>query len=68
MAIRTREFGVFKKRKKYGRRMKFRNFDELIEKELKNPEFAEGYLQEALEEGGIPLFLLDVRHLVQANI
>ncbi len=48
--------------------MEFRDFDELIEEELKNPEFAESYLQEALDEGGIPLFLLALRHLAQAKI
>ena len=47
--------------------MKFRDFDDLIEQELTNPEFAQGYLQEALDEGGIPLFLLALRHLVQAQ-
>ena len=61
---------ISKKLKKYGERLKmeFRDFDELIEEELKNPEFAEGYLQEALDEGGIPLFLLALRHLAQAKI
>lgn len=48
--------------------MKFCDFDRLVEEELKNPEFAENYLQEALDEGGISLFLLALRHLVQAKI
>jgi probable addiction module antidote protein len=47
--------------------MKFHDFDNIIEQELTDPQFAQGYLQEALDEGGIPLFLLALRHLVQAQ-
>lgn len=47
--------------------MTLRNFDEFIEEELQNPEFASTYLQESLEEGGIPLFLIALRQIVQAN-
>jgi probable addiction module antidote protein len=42
-----------------------RNFDEFIIEELNNPEFASDYLQDALEEGGIPLFLIALRQVVQ---
>ena len=42
-----------------------RNFDEFIIEELNNPEFASDYLQDALEEGGIPLFLIALRQIVQ---
>lgn len=44
---------------------KFRNLDEFIAEELDNPEFASDYLQDALEEGGIPLFLIALRQVVQ---
>jgi probable addiction module antidote protein len=52
----------------FGRRLKMttlRNFDDFIVKELNNPEFASDYLQDALEEGGIPLFLIALRQIVQ---
>jgi DNA-binding phage protein len=45
--------------------MTLRNFEEFIEEELQNPEFASTYLQESLEEGGIPLFLIALRQIVQ---
>ncbi len=45
--------------------MKYRNFDELIIEELREPEFASTYLQEALEEGGIPLFLIPLKEIVK---
>jgi probable addiction module antidote protein len=47
--------------------MTLRNFDEFIEEELQNPEFAATYLQESLEEGGIPLFLIALRQIVQTQ-
>ncbi|GBF82218.1 addiction module antidote protein [Aphanothece sacrum] len=47
--------------------MKLRNFDEFIEEELQDSEFASAYLQEALEEGGIPLFLIALKQIVQAK-
>lgn len=47
--------------------MILRDFDELIEEELLDPEFASGYLQDALEEGGIPLFLLALRHFIKVK-
>ena len=42
-----------------------RNFDDFIMEELNNPEFVSDYLQDALEEGGIPLFLITLRQVVQ---
>ena len=42
-----------------------KNFDEFIIEELNNPEFASDYLQDDLEEGGIPLFLIALRQIVQ---
>jgi probable addiction module antidote protein len=33
--------------------------------ELNNPEFVSDYLQDALDEGGIPLFLITLRQVVQ---
>jgi probable addiction module antidote protein len=47
--------------------MKLRNFDDLIFEELQNQEFAEGYLQDALEEGGIPLFLGALKQIIQVQ-
>jgi probable addiction module antidote protein len=47
--------------------MKLRNFDEFINEELQNSEFASTYLQESLEEGGIPLFLIALRQVIQAK-
>ena len=44
-----------------------RNFDEFIMEELNNPEFVSDYLQDALEEGGIPLFLIALRQIVQSQ-
>ena len=42
-----------------------RNFDDFIMEELNNPEFVSDYLQDALDEGGIPLFLITLRQVVQ---
>ena len=44
-----------------------RNFDEFVMEELNNPEFVSDCLQDALEEGGIPLFLIALRQIVQSQ-
>lgn len=47
--------------------MKLRNFDDFILEELQDQEFASTYLQDALEEGGIPLFLIALKQVLQAK-
>ena len=42
-----------------------RNFDDFIMEELNSSEFVYDYLQDALDEGGIPLFLIALRQVVQ---
>ena len=45
----------------------YRDFNELLKIELKDPEFAIGYLNEALASGDKKVFLLALRHVIDAR-
>jgi probable addiction module antidote protein len=45
----------------------YRDFNELLKIELKDPEFATGYLNEALASGDKKVFLLALRHVIDAR-
>lgn len=47
--------------------MRLKNLSETFHNELKDPEFAAGYLQAALEENDLGTFLVALRDVVQAN-
>lgn len=47
--------------------MRLKDLSETFLDELKNPEFAAGYLQAALEENDLGTFLVALRDIVQAN-
>lgn len=45
----------------------FPNFTQLLDKELKDPRFAEAFLSDALEEGDLELFLLCLKDIIRAH-
>lgn len=47
--------------------MRLKDLSEIFRNELRDPEFAAGYLQAALEENDLDTFLLALRDIVQAN-
>jgi len=47
--------------------MRLKDFRETFLEELRQPEFAAGYLQAALEENDLDTFLVALRDVVQAN-
>ena len=47
--------------------MRLQDLSETWSNELKDPEFAAGYLQAALEENDLDTFLVALRDIVQAN-
>ena len=48
--------------------MKLRDFDEVLFKELQDPEFAVAYLTDAIEEpADLPGLLLAIRHVIEAR-
>ncbi len=47
--------------------MRLKDLSETFRNELKDPEFAAGYLQAALEENDFGTFLVALRDVVQAN-
>ncbi len=47
--------------------MRLKNLNETFRNELRDPEFAAGYLQTALEEDDLGTFLVALRDIVQAN-
>ena len=46
--------------------MKLKDFHETFREDLKDPQFAAGYLQDCLEEGGIGLFISALKDVVRA--
>jgi probable addiction module antidote protein len=46
--------------------MKLKDISETFETDLRDPEFVQVYLEEALQDG-VPNFLLALRYVVQAN-
>lgn len=47
--------------------MRLKDLSETFDHELRNPEFAAGYLQAALEENDFDTFVVALRDIVQAN-
>lgn len=45
----------------------YRNFNEILKEKLQSPTFAIGYLNEALADGDERVFLLALRHVIEAR-
>jgi DNA-binding phage protein len=47
--------------------MRLKDFSETFKEDLQDKEFILGYLKESLSEGGISLFILALRDIIEAN-
>ena len=48
-------------------KMKLKDFSETFKEDLLNQEFALGYLQDCLEEGGISLFISALKDIIEVH-